>query len=281
MNPIFMGVLLPDASHAPPCTDMDRARCNGAGGAGQCTVEAPVKPFLLLVRNLHWCNPSNLYTRRTTLMDDQTRSIKVFLLDSHEAARSALRRLLVVEGFDVAGESASMPHALAMMVQQAPDIVLMETQGLGVNPLQACRDMRSALPGTRVIFLAESADITMRVRAILAGADGYLSKDASVAQLVRTIRTVVSGNHIIDTETLQWLREKASTAVGGSMPTQVLSPQEKKIVPLVAEGLTNKQIGEALGLSHKTVKNHLSNVFQKLQVSRRSQLAAIVAGAVQ
>lgn len=214
-------------------------------------------------------------------MDDHTRPTRLFLLDSHEAARSALRRLLAVEGFDVAGESASVPHALSMIAQQAPDIVLMETQGLGVNPLQACRDMRNAFPGIRVIFLAASADIAMRLRGILAGADGYLSKDANVEQLVRTIRTVATGSHIIDAETLQWLREKASVAVGGSMPTQVLSPQEKKIVPLVAEGMTNKQIGEALGLSHKTVKNHLSNVFQKLQVSRRSQLAAIVAGAAQ
>ena len=214
-------------------------------------------------------------------MDDQTRPIRLFLLDSNETARNALRRLLMVEGFDVVGESASVPHALSMMAQHGPDLMLMETQGLGANPLHACRDMRNAFPGMRVVFLAASADITMRVRGILAGADGYLSKDASVEQLVRTIRTVASGSHIIDAETLQWLREKASAAVGGSVPTQVLSPQEKKIVPLVAEGLTNKQIGEALGLSHKTVKNHLSNVFQKLKVNRRSQLAAIVAGAAQ
>lgn len=211
-------------------------------------------------------------------MDNQTRPIKLFLLDSHDESRTALRRLLLVEGFEIAGESASVPNALATIAQHAPDIVLMETHGLDANPLQSCRDIRSACPGTRVIFLASATDITMRVRGILAGADGYLSKDTGAEHIAGTIRAAASGRHIIDSETLQWLREKAGAGLNGSLRTHVLSPQEKKIVPLVAEGMTNKQIGEALGLSHKTVKNHLSSVFQKLQVSRRSQLAAIVAG---
>ena len=210
-------------------------------------------------------------------MNNETGSIRLLLLDSHEAVRVALRRLLVVEGFEVAGECASLQSALPLIGQLAPDIILMETQLADGNALQACRDIRSAYPSTRVIFLAASGDITMRVRSILAGADGCVAKDANVEALVRTIRAVASGSHIIDSETMQWLREKAGAATAGSLRTNGLSPQEKKILPLVAEGMTNKQIGEVLGLSHKTVKNHLSSVFQKLQVSRRSQLAAMVA----
>jgi DNA-binding NarL/FixJ family response regulator len=265
-----MGVLLPDA-----CVHRDGRRVPQWGNFSTATVIR--SGFFPLVRNLHWGNGPYLQIGRTNPMENQTRGIKLFLLESHEATRTALRRLLTVEGFEVAGESASVAHALAMIAQQAPDIVLMETQGLEANPLQACREIRAAFPGTRVILLASSADITMRVRGILAGADGYLSKDAGAEHLAGTIRAVASGRHIIDSETLQWLREKAGAGMGGSLRTHVLSPQEKKIVPLVAEGMTNKQIGEVLGLSHKTVKNHLSSVFQKLQVSRRSQLAAIVA----
>ena len=211
-------------------------------------------------------------------MEHATERIRLFLLDSDATVRTTLRRLLTVEGFDVAGEWASVRNALEMLGLQPPGIVLMETQGLDANPLQSCRELRTACPGTRVIFLASAGDVAMRVRGILAGADGCLAKDAGVECLVHTIRAVAAGRHLIDGETLQWLRERAGAAMNRPLHTHALSPQEKKIVPLVAEGMTNKQIGEALGLSHKTVKNHLSSVFQKLQVSRRSQLAAIVAG---
>jgi DNA-binding NarL/FixJ family response regulator len=211
-------------------------------------------------------------------MENEAGRIRLLLVDSHEVMRTALHHLLAAEGFDVAGECASLKSAQQLIGQLAPDIVLMETQLPDGNPVHACRDIRADYPSTRVIFLASSSDIMTRVCCILAGADGYLSKECDAASLARAIRAVASGNHILDGETLQWLREKAGATTANSLCTRVLSPQEQKILPLVAEGMTNKEIGEVLGLSHKTVKNHLSSVFQKLQVTRRSQLAAIVAG---
>jgi len=211
-------------------------------------------------------------------MEKSAQEIRLLLVDSHEVVRTALRQLLAAEGFDIAGECASLRNALELIEQRAPDIVVMETQLPDGNPLQVCRDIRASYPSTRVLFLASSSDIMTRVYCILAGADGYVPKESGIENLASAIRAVASGNHILDRETLRWLREKAGTAAANSLITSVLSPQEQKILPLVAEGLTNKQIGELLGLSHKTVKNHLSSVFQKLRVSRRSQLAAIVAG---
>jgi two-component system, NarL family, response regulator DevR len=211
-------------------------------------------------------------------MGNEGGRIRLLLVESHEVVRTALRHLLAAQGFDIAGECASLKSALQLIGRLAPDVVLMETQLPDGNPVQSCRDIRAAFPSTRLIFLASSSDIMTRVGGILAGADAYLSKECDAESLARAIRAVASGNHILDGETLQWLRQKAGAATAGSLCTHALSPQEQKILPLVAEGMTNKEIGEALGLSHKTVKNHLSSVFQKLQVSRRAQLAAIVAG---
>lgn len=210
-------------------------------------------------------------------MENAAGTIRLLLVDSHEVVRTALRHLLETEGFDIAGESASLRGALECISRTSPDVVLMETRLPDGNPMHACRSIRASGCAARVLFLASSSDIRTRIDCILAGADGYISKERDAAGLAHAIRAVAAGNHVLDTETLQWLRDKAGAAATGFQWTGMLSPQEQKILPLVAAGKTNKEIGELLGLSHKTVKNHLSSVFQKLQVSRRSQLAAIVA----
>ncbi|SFU74170.1 response regulator [Pseudoduganella namucuonensis] len=216
-------------------------------------------------------------------MDTGTARIRLLLLDSHEVVRTALRHLLEARGYDIVGACGNLEQGLALAQRLKPDIVLMESQFPSGDAVRACRHIRAASPCTRVVFLTSLKDDTMRVDGIMAGADGYLHKGAKVEELARTITAVARGTPAIDADTIQILRDKSSAAGRAAAPgadtaeIAELTPQERKILPLIAEGLTNKQIGDALGLSHKTVKNHLSSVFQKLQVTRRAQLAAIVA----
>jgi DNA-binding NarL/FixJ family response regulator len=199
------------------------------------------------------------------------------LLDSHEVVRTALRHLLEAHGFDIVGEFGTVATCVREVGALRPDIVLMETQLPDSSALAACRDIRAAWPPGRILLLTSTDDEELRVGSILAGADCYLLKDVSAGVLTRTIETLGAGSATLDTDTVQRLREKAHGAVPLAMRARNLSPQERKILPLVAEGKTNKEIGVALGLSHKTVKNHLSSVYQKLHVTRRAQVAALVA----
>lgn len=224
-------------------------------------------------------------------MESAAAKIRVLLLDSHAWVRSALRNLLQERGHDVVGATGDLAEGRALAALLAPDIVLMETQFPTGSAIEACRAIRKAAPATRVVFLTSATDARLRLEGILAGADGYLHKDARMEELAHILAAVSRGGTAIDADTIQILRAHAAAnaAAHGAMrgaaqpdvaaDIDVLTPQERKIVPLIAEGMTNKQIGEALGLSHKTVKNHLSSVFQKLQVTRRAQLAALVATA--
>lgn len=220
-------------------------------------------------------------------MESAAAKIRVLLLDSHEWVRSALRNLLQERGHDVVGATGDLAEGRALAALLTPDIVLMEAQFPAGSAIEACRAIRKAAPATRVVFLTSATDAMLRLEGILAGADGYLHKDARMEELARILAAVARGTTAIDADTIQILR--ASATANGIAPAAAqsgfaadigeLTPQERKILPLIAEGMTNKQIGETLGLSHKTVKNHLSSVFQKLQVTRRAQLAAIVATA--
>lgn len=192
---------------------------------------------------------------------------RLVLLDSHTIVRTALRHFLEVLGLHVAGEAGDVTHALALTVRLKPDVVLMEAQFPHGDAVQACRDICKLMPSTQVVFLTSAANGALRIDCMLAGAHAWLSKEADVDELVRAIDSAGSKER----------RRDAMHPAPGGGELAGLTPQENRILPLVAHGLTNRQIGEALGLSHKTVKNHLSSMFQKLQVSRRAQLAALAA----
>jgi two-component system, NarL family, response regulator DevR len=206
-----------------------------------------------------------------------SKPISLLLVEDHEIVRVALRTLLEkAEGIQVVGDTGTAGDAIEEAVRLKPDVVLMDVQLPGGSGVNACREIRSASPNTRVLFLTSFADENTVEAAVLGGADGYLHKEIGRATLLRAIRTVAEGRSVLDPAVTRTVLNRLRTlqAEGKGEP---LSDQERRVLALVAEGKTNKEIAGILQLSDKTVKNYLSNVYDKLQVTRRSQAAAFYA----
>jgi two-component system, NarL family, response regulator DevR len=210
----------------------------------------------------------------------EPKSIRLLLVDDHKVVRSGVKALLSGTGnIDVVGEAGTAADAVSLAARLKPDLVLMDVRLPDGSGIDACREIRTARQETRVLFLTSFADDDAVLATILAGADGYLLKEIDEDGLIRAIETVAAGRSILDPSVTQRVlaRIKDQASTGREQKGTDLSPQEQKVVALVAEGQTNKEIAVALGLSDKTVRNYLSNIFQKLQVSRRSQAAALYA----
>jgi RNA polymerase sigma factor (sigma-70 family) len=181
-------------------------------------------------------------------------------------------------GIEVAGEAASAPQAVDEALKLLPDVVLMDMRLPGGSGLEAGRDILSSAPLIKVLFLTSYADEEAAVATMLAGAAGFLLKDIGHAALVQAIRDAAAGRPVLDWAAAQRARERVSELERPAGTWRdTLSPQERKVLQLVVQGKTNREIGAALGLSEKTVKNYLSNVFQKLGVTRRAEAAALFA----
>lgn len=205
-----------------------------------------------------------------------TTPIRILLVDDHEVVRVGLKKVLAADPqMVVAGEAATAGEAVARARADRPDVVLMDIRLPDGDGIQACRDILATCPDVRVLFLTSFADDETMLAAVLAGAHGFCVKRMDVESLVQSIKRVAAGESVLDPvatqRMLDWVRG------GGVPPTgqQTLSPQEQRIVSLVAEGKTNKEIAQELNLSPNTVKNYLSNAFQKLQISRRAQAVAL------
>ena len=208
------------------------------------------------------------------------RKIGVLLVDDHEVVRVGLRSLLSRErGIAVVGEAGTAEAAVAQAAALRPDVVVLDVRLPDRNGVEACREIRSADPRVHVIMLTSYADEEAVFSSILAGASGYLLKQIRGQELVRAIETVAAGQSLLDPAVTQMVLEKVQRLASGGQPDDVtqLSAQERKVLALVAEGKTNKEIAAALGLSDKTVKNYLSHIFDKLHLSRRSEAAAFFA----
>ena len=207
----------------------------------------------------------------------KTKAIRLLLVDDHEVVRVGLTTVLSQQkGLVVVGEAATMATAMHDALRLKPDVILMDVRLPDGSGVDACRDILASSPGTRVIFLTSYADDDSVLAAVLAGAHGYVLKEIDSAALIRAIHLVAEGQSILDptvTErALRWLR---GLGKGPHTPgIDHLSSQEERVLALVAQGQTNKEIAGALGLSDKTVKNYLANVFQKLRITRRAQAAA-------
>lgn len=202
------------------------------------------------------------------------------LVDDHEVVRLGLRALFKQTGkVEVVAEAGTVADAIERAGKHRPDLVLMDLRlpdGTGVD---ACREILSANPGTRVLFLTSHSDEEAVTSTILAGAAGYLLKEIGSKALLHAIEAVSSGESILDPKVTKAVLSRMSLLAAGIVARRAndekLSPQERRILGLVVEGKTNKEIAKALDLSDKTVKNYLSNAFQKLHVRRRSQAAAL------
>lgn len=204
-------------------------------------------------------------------------TVRLLLVDDHEVVRAGLRTLLTQhDHVSIVGEASTVAEAVSRAARLKPDVILMDLRLPDGSGVDACRDILTANPGIRVIFLTSYADDDSVLAAVLAGAHGYVLKEIDSAALLRAIHTVANGQSILDPQVteraLNWLRGIGRTP---HLPgTDSLSAQEERVLALVAEGHTNKEIAAALNLSDKTVKNYLANVFQKLRITRRAQAAA-------
>ncbi len=204
--------------------------------------------------------------------------ISLVIVDDSEVVRVGLRALLGTEAdFNIAGEAKSVAEAVEQCARLRPQVVLLDIRLPDGSGIDACRQILRRTPETRVLILTSVIEDRLVDDAIRAGAHGFLLKDIDGRALVTAIRDVAVGKSILDPAVTARVMEMVRTGNTTRDGLALLSPQEKRVLALIAEGCTNKEVGVKLGLSEKTVKNYLSTVFEKLQVSRRAEAAALYA----
>ncbi|MFJ9786441.1 response regulator [Amycolatopsis sp. NPDC101161] len=204
-------------------------------------------------------------------------TISVFLLDDHELVRTGLKTVFESESdIEVVGEAATAAEALVRIPQSRPDVAILDVRLPDGQGVEVCREIRSTVaPPPACLMLTSYSDDDALFGAIMAGAAGYMLKQVSGRSLVDAVRTVAVGGSLLDaTLTASVMNKLRGADVAAPDPRyEQLSPQERRVLDLVAEGLTNRQIAERLFLAEKTVKNYVSSVLHKLGVERRTSAA--------
>jgi len=201
-------------------------------------------------------------------------TIRIFLLDDHEIVRRGLRELLeTVDDFEVVGESGSAVEAARRIPALRPNVAIFDARLPDGSGIDVCRDVRAVDPAIAGLILTSFDDEQALATAVLAGAAGYLLKDIKGNGLIEAIRKAAAGEQLIDPATVDRVQRGWTKNAGADPRLRLLSPQERRILDLVAEGLTNRQIGEAMSLAEKTVKNYITAVLGKLGMERRTQAA--------
>jgi DNA-binding NarL/FixJ family response regulator len=206
--------------------------------------------------------------------------VRLLVVDDHEIVRQGLVALLDRrEEFEVVGEAGSVAESIEMARRFQPDLVIMDVRLPDGSGIEACREIRSELPGTRVVILTSYPDEEAVLSAIVAGASGYLLKQIRARDLVAALESVARGDSLLDPAVTEKVLERVRRLGNGGTSDEIaqLTPQEQKILLLVAEGKTNKEIAAEIFLSDKTVKNYVSSILSKLNLERRAQAAAFVA----
>ena len=209
-----------------------------------------------------------------------TDKLKVMLVDDHEVVRQGLRALLEAEeDIEVVAEAGNGPIAVSQASAHQPDVVVMDIRMPEGSGVEACRDIRDQNPNIQVIMLTSFSDDEALFNSIMAGAAGFVLKQIRGRDLVDAIRTVGSGKSLLDPDVTKRVLERLRKAKIDDKDPKLsrLSPQEERILDLVGEGMTNREIAERIHLSDKTVKNYVSTILQKLEVSRRAEAASYVA----
>jgi DNA-binding NarL/FixJ family response regulator len=204
--------------------------------------------------------------------------ISVFLLDDHEIVRRGVRDLLEAEpDLTVIGEAGTAESALARIPALRPDVAVLDVRLPDGDGVTVCREIRSRMPEVACLMLTSFGDDEALFNAIMAGAAGYVLKQIRGTDLVGAVRTVASGRSMLDPEAASRVMRRMRDQAARSDPLSGLTGQERRILELIGDGMTNRQIGEHMFLAEKTVKNYVSALFAKLGMERRTQAAAYAA----
>ena len=204
-------------------------------------------------------------------------TVRIFLLDDHEIVRRGLRELFETQDdFEVVGEASNAEEAMTRVPPTRPDVAVLDVRLPGTSGIEVCRDLRAELPQLRCLMLTSFADDDALFAAILAGASGYLLKQIRGPELVSAVRRVAAGQSLIDPALTASVMERLRGKQEDERIAR-LSPQERRILDLIAEGKTNRQIGAEMFLAEKTVKNYVSNLLAKMGFSRRTEAAVYAA----
>jgi DNA-binding NarL/FixJ family response regulator len=204
------------------------------------------------------------------------RKISVFLLDDHEIVRRGVRELLEAEpDIEVIGEAGTAASALVRIPALKPDVAVLDVRLPDGDGVTVCREIRSMMPDLACLMLTSFGDDEALFDAIMAGASGYVLKQIRGTDLVGAVRTIASGESLLDPEAARKVMQRMRDQASRSDPLAGLTGQERKILELIGEGLTNRQIGARMYLAEKTVKNYVSALFAKLGMERRTQAAAL------
>lgn len=209
-------------------------------------------------------------------------SLRVMLVDDHEIVRQGLRALLgAEEDIEVVAEADSGPSAVSLASAHQPDVVVMDVRMPGGSGVEACRAIRDEWPDAQVIMLTSFSDDEALFNSIMAGAAGFVLKQIRGQDLIDAIRTVGGGKSLLDPDVTKRVLERLRKAKFEDKDPKLarLSAQEERILDMVGEGMTNREIAERIHLSDKTVKNYVSTILQKLEVARRAEAASYVARA--
>jgi DNA-binding NarL/FixJ family response regulator len=208
-----------------------------------------------------------------------TAKVRVFLLDDHEVVRRGVREMLEADGdIEVVGEAGTAAEALARVPAVRPDVAVLDVRLPDGDGISVCRDLLSQLPELRCLMLTSFADDEALMGAVMAGASGYVLKQIRGADLLGAVRTVAAGGSLLDPKAVTLVLERLRQPERAD-PLAALSDQERRILDLIADGLTNRQIGEQMFLAEKTVKNYVSSLLAKLGLQRRTQAAVLGAEA--
>jgi two-component system response regulator DevR len=201
----------------------------------------------------------------------------VFLLDDHEVVRRGLRQVLTAESdIVVVGDDGAVKSALPRILDLRPDVAVLDVRLPDGDGISLCREIRASLPGTACLMLTSFTDDQAMVGSVIAGAAGYVLKTSGAAEIVSAVRATAAGKSLIDPLATQQAIERLREQTVPMAFIAALTDQERRVLDLLGEGLTNRQIGERLSLTEKTVKNYVASLLSKLGMQRRSQAAAYV-----
>ncbi len=198
----------------------------------------------------------------------------MFLLDDHELVREGIRTLLESdEEIEVVGEASTRDEALARVPLAKPDVAILDVRLQEGDGIEVCRDLRSASPDLTCLMLTSFADDEAMYASVMAGAAGYVLKQIKARDLIDDVKKVAAGASLMDPRTVARVVERISNPPKTDQARSSLSPQEDRILELIAEGKTNKQIAEAMFLSENTVKNYVTGLLRKLKMTSRTEAA--------